>query len=447
MEDLGGALAPLIDVCRLVEGEGEQQMSEDPRARSNRKAHALAAFSSAWRRQFPPGTGAHVAAKAAPAALGVLSHVLDSTVLSASTSEHSCAEAATEALSSVLANLGPEGLAEVLPAPGALRLMVSLAMVLPLPSESGLDGRTRSEEEIGAALDCLLSLTAWEAEAPLAPQPTAKSRDLLWFRPAGAAEESRPATKGRAWREELSRCLSSSEEGRGALAQIIQAALVAARGGSLAKRPQNAQASAPAGAAAGGTSGVTGTWPRAQLPRALSVRALAVLDALLELLSQHPTVWRQFLPGMASQLYRLGARGAASVGSPALPEFGSAIGTLRTPGTIGLSAQGFGMAADHTRGRTAPASMVTALGLRVLSRAVALVCADAHPINSSVLPRTTVASDWKSLRMQLEADSLPGTEAKDSPQAAWRNAALGKLRVVLAGTLAAARAHESWRVR
>jgi len=247
--------------------------------------------------------------------------------------------------------------------------------------------------------------------------------------------------------------LAESDEGRGALAQIVHAALTAARGGP------SAVAGSPGSAGVG--EGVA-AWPAARLPRAAGPCALALLDALLDLLARYPTLWRQFLPGLASQLFQLLARGAAAGpaalrGGPppwaALESFqvgAAAVGGRRSGGREG-SGGGFATTADLTRSRAAAPAATAAAAVAVLARAVAVTCADAA--NAAALGAAE-ATEWRGFAATLaQATTLQGSPGQAAgagtvgDAAAWRAGAVGRLETVLAGALVAARAHESWRVR
>lgn len=129
------------------------------------------------------------------------------------------------------------------------------------------------------------------------------------------------------WRRAVVSRLGSSEEGKGAVAQIVQACLAAARRASsstpnafssLPRPPAPASSSPSASTVSGsGHGGRIGEisidgWPTSsRLPRTVCLGALTVLEDLLDLMPQPQHVeglWRPFLPGIASQVTKIGFR-------------------------------------------------------------------------------------------------------------------------------------------
>jgi len=438
---LGAALTPLLELCSVL----EREKTSATHLRSE-KLLALKSLGALWSKEFPARVGGSTVVEAAKAVLGIIVHV----ILAASSSEDGAeAEASIICLGRVLGSLDPSALAEALPVASALRVLSALSMALPPPLDvCALDERRRSEEEILATLGCLRVLVCSGSSSEVEGHPP--DPQVSWLATPGtktdAAGESNFPVKQ--WRENFGAALADSEEGRGALAQIVHAALTAARGGP------------PSTASGPGSLGIAerraGSWPTTRLPRAVGTCALALLDGLVELLASYPTLWRQFLPGIASQLFQLLTRGAASRSTALLdaPSPSTLLGSLPISTTTSQGSGfregsgGFATAADLTRGRAAAPAATAAHAMALLARVVALTCADAA--HEGVLGASE-ALDWDSLaasisppvNMEKEEDS-PGSNEGD---AQWRSGAAQRLETVLAGTLAAARAHESWRVR
>jgi len=439
---LGAALTPLLELCGVL----EREKASATRLRSE-KVSALKSLGTLWSKEFPARAGRDTVVEAAKAVLGIIVHV----ILAASSSVDGAeAEISIICLGRVLSSLNPSALAEALPVASAVRVLSALSMALPPPLDACTpDERRRSEEEILATLDCLRVLVCSSSSMEEASQqPTPQ---VSWLVMPGTKTDTIDElnVSVQQWHKALGAALAESEEGRGALAQIVHAALTAARGGP------------PSTAPSPGRSGIeerrAGSWPAARLPRAASTCALALLDGLLELLASYHTLWRQFLPGVASQLFQLLTRGAAGARSTALlgaPPPSVLLGSLPVRITTSQGSGfregsgGFATAADLTRSRAAASAATSAHAMVLLARVVALTCADAA--HKEALGASEVL-DWESLAASIslplnmeEGEASEGSSEKD---AKWRSGAAQRLQTVLAGTLAAGRAHESWRVR
>jgi hypothetical protein len=446
-------MVPLLELCGVLEREKATKSRLRPE-----KLAALKSLTALWTKEFPVESDGDTVAKAAKAVLGVLVHVL---LAATALSDGAESEASMVCLGRVLGSCGAGALADALPAASAARVLSALSMALPPPPGACEPGeRPRSEEEIMAALGCLRQLVRSGSSSvvdrqslPAVQWLAVPGSKAYSSETAAAVEASSPCVQR--WREAFGAALAESDEGRGALAQIVHAALTAARGGP------SAVAGLP------GSTGVgerVAAWPAARLPRAVGTCALALLDALLDLLARYPTLWRQFLPGLASQLFQLLARGAAAAGPEALrggpPPSWAVLGSFqvgaaavggRSSGGRDGSGGGFATAADLARRRAAAPAATAAAAVAVLARAVAVTCADAA--NAAALGAAE-ATEWRGFAATLsQAATLQGSPGQAAgagsvgDAAAWRAGAVGRLETVLAGALVAARAHESWRVR